>query len=188
MDIKEITSSYAKNNVATYFTEIIKSERPLVVVEFGVLNGYSTIAMALAMKENSIPGHIHAYDLWDKYTFNSANKESTQKNIEQFGVSEFVTLGDCDFVEWLSGPHAWDILHLDISNDGDKLLTAYETLKGYHANSGRLILFEGGTEERDEVAWMKKYNRRKMHPLKELGKVPYSIVCSEFPGLSCVRL
>jgi len=45
-------------------------------------------------------------------------------------------------------------------------------------------MFEGGTEERDQVGWMIKYDKEPMFPLKDI--IGYEIVDSNFPSLSII--
>ena len=54
-----------------------------------------------------------------------------------------------------------DILHVDISNDGD---TVRRIMKLWNSKivDGGLIMFEGGSLERDEIEWMKKYNKESL--------------------------
>jgi len=45
---------------------------------------------------------------------------------------------------------------------------------------GAIVLFEGGSKERDQVEWISKYNKR---PIGE-AKAPYTVIDSSFPSLS----
>ena len=64
-------SSYQKNSYGEIFFALMEAFRPGVVVELGVLDGYSTIAMAKGMKHNHElkrcgQPHLDAYDLFEK--------------------------------------------------------------------------------------------------------------------------
>ena len=50
-----------------------------------------------------------------------------------------------------------DLLHIDISNNGDILVNMIDIWGGKLSPDG-MIAFEGGSIERDNVEWMKKYN------------------------------
>src|SRR3990167_3499340 len=89
-------SSYIKNDYASVFKAIISAFQPTVCVELGVLEGYSTIAIAQGLKENFEKGggrgHLSAYDLFESYEFRNSPIERTRKNIEDAGVADFITL------------------------------------------------------------------------------------------------
>jgi hypothetical protein len=71
------------------------------------------------------------------------------------------------------------MLHVDISNTGETIEKLYEGTKDQVEN-GAVVLFEGGTYERDTVEWMLKYKKSKITDVD----VPYRIINGEFPGLS----
>ena len=100
-----IDSSYKENNLGETFYKAILRYKPLTVVEFGVLHGYSTIHMAKALRKLG-RGKIRAYDLWEKYKYKHTSIESTRRNLEKFGVSDIVTLEQKDFYKWLVLCHA----------------------------------------------------------------------------------
>jgi hypothetical protein len=170
----KIESSFRENDLGRVLYELVMTLRPVKIVEFGVLHGYSTVSMAMALHELG-RGYIEAYDLWDEYEFNHGNKEEVKKTIEEYGLSRHVLLleGDAFYTEIRSA----DLIFVDLSNDGDKIEKIYNL---YHLKAP--IAFEGGTKERDEVDWMKKYNRC---PIQE-SLVPYHILDSRFPSLSFI--
>ncbi len=49
----EIESSYRDNNLGKTLYDYVLYEKPEVVIDFGVLDGYSTICLAMACKENN---------------------------------------------------------------------------------------------------------------------------------------
>lgn len=175
-----IYSSYRQNDIGRTFYDLVLEKKPKKIVEFGVLFGYSTIAMAMALDELG-EGHIWANDLWEEYPFRHSTMKETQKNIDAYGVSKYVTLQKTDFDAWLKKPEQFDLLHLDISNKGDTIARAYAALKDRIQN-GAIVIFEGGTEERDEVEWMVKYNCKK---LRESG-VPFKVINPNFTALSMI--
>lgn len=180
----DVESSYAENGIGRTFASLVFTYKPKTVVEFGVLNGYSTLWFGKAMKELDHRGIVIGYDLWEKYEHKKGCLAEVAQRIEEAGLEHQVRLGEADIFEWAKNPEPFDILHVDISNDGDKLLRVYEMLKGRPETKGALMVFEGGTEERDNIKWMKKYNRK---PIIGCG-VPYEVIVTYFPGLSMVRL
>ena len=81
----------------------------------------------------------------------------------------------------------FDLIHIDISNDGEKIKKIYDKLKSNNNIKNSIMLLEGGTEERDKVEWMEKFNKQKIYPLLESKQVPYQIIVYDFPRLSMVK-
>lgn len=165
-----IQSSYAANDLGRTIYDFVLETRPRNVVEYGALYGYSAAAIAQAIRDIGEGGKLVSYDLWEGYEHRHGSIEGAKYNISALGLSDYVEfrrgkLGDRSLDEF-------DLLHLDISNDGDKLQEAIALFDGP-------ILFEGGSRERDEVPWMAEYGRRPM-----VGVVPYKILDWRFPSIS----
>ena len=103
----EIESSYKKNNIGKTIYEIVLKYRPKIIIDFGVLHGYSSICMATAIKEIG-EGRVFAYDLWEKYPYKHAVKDDVTKNIDEHKLSNFITIGQIDFYEWIENPTDFD--------------------------------------------------------------------------------
>ena len=127
--------------------DLTKDLNPSKVVEFGPGAGYTTIAMAKALDENNIDGHINSYDIWDdKYW---GGKSVTQAEYDAWGVSNYITLNNLNFDDWVeNGCEDFDFLYFDINNTSEKLLKLYECTKK-QVEGGAVIFFEGGSKERD---------------------------------------
>ena len=179
----DIESSYKKNNLGKTIYKTVLRYKPKVIIDFGVLYGYSTVCMAAALKEIG-QGHIIAFDLWDEYPYKHSSEKNTFENIEKYQLTQFVTLKKMDFFKWLNNPTHFDLIHIDISNDGDIIERAYNKLK-YFLDKGSIIIFEGGTRKRDKEGWMKKYNKTPIFPLKK--KIKYKIINYRWPGLSLIK-
>lgn len=177
----DIESSYHKNDLGETLYELVLKYRPKKIVEFGTLHGYSTIAMAMALDELG-KGHIYAYDLFDDYEFKHTTIKETQGNIDRYNMGSYITLIKKNYKEWLSSPEDFDLLHIDVSNKGDTIELVYGALKDRIEN-GAIVVFEGGSEERDSVPWMKKYKQKK---LRETN-VPFEVIDSRFPSLSIIK-
>lgn len=188
-------SSYAKHNYAEVFKAIVSAFQPQRCVELGVLEGYSTVAIGQALKANfekgGARGHLAAHDLFEEYKYRNAALETAQKNVDEAGVGEFVTLHrqhadqvDSDYEDGSVG-----LLHIDLSNCGDTVRWAMEKWDRKMIHGG-IILFEGGTDERDNVEWMLKFNRKPMkaeletNPIIEANYVFATYM--KFPGLTCL--
>lgn len=155
-------SSYAVNHFEDIFKAVISAHQPTVCVELGVLEGFSAIAIARGLKENfdkhGTCGHLDAYDLFEDYPYRHAPMALAEKNIEEAGLKIFVTLHkqDAFTVSELYPPNSVHLLHVDLSNTGE---TLKEIMQAWDSKlvQGGIILFEGGSEERDGIEWMKKY-------------------------------
>ena len=177
----ELESSYAKNDLGKTLYSLVLEHKPKKIVEFGVLNGYSTIAMAMALHELG-GGHINSYDLFDDYPFKHSTMHDVRGVIDRYGLAEYVTLKKKDFDEWLSAPEQFDFMHVDISNKGDTIERLYEATRD-QIQKGSVVVFEGGSKERDNVEWMKKFNQKKMSEIA----VPFSVIDERFPSLSMIK-
>tara|TARA_R110000803_G_scaffold94320_1_gene161952 strand:- start:740 stop:1342 length:603 start_codon:yes stop_codon:yes gene_type:complete len=179
----DIESSYRTHNLAQTLYDYVRETKPKVIVEFGCLYGYSTIAMALALKQNN-GGVIYCYDLWEDYAYKHTTQTTTVDNIQKYGVQDYIKLVKGDYYEWLNNPSHFDLLHLDISNDGAVIEKTYDGLVE-HIKNGSAILFEGGSVERDNVEWMKKYNKKPIQSVKDYTN--YKILNSNFPSISIIQ-
>lgn len=150
-------SSYKVNNYAEVFHAIINAFKPINAVELGVLHGYSTRAIVDAIKANG-RGFLNAYDLFEDYPFNHSIYDQV---IDIFVHDlEWVQLHkqDAFTVHQLYGPNSVDFLHVDISNDGEVLRRIMEQWDPKMIQGG-VMCIEGGSQEREEVEWMSKYNK-----------------------------
>lgn len=178
-----IESSYRENNIGKTIYDIVTEYKPKTVVEFGCLYGYSTTSIGLALRDNKY-GKLYCYDLFDEYKYKHSTIEITKRNVESYFAAERVEYVQMDFYEWLKNPTQFDILHLDISNTGDVILDAYNALKDQIEN-GSIIIFEGGSEERDQIEWMQKYGARPINSVKEI--VGYEVLNPAFPSISIIK-
>lgn len=169
-------SSYELNNYGEILQAIAKSVNVGPMVELGVLDGYSAIHIGRALRENKrhtgYAGHLDAYDLWEDYEFKHGNKEEVQKRINHEGLMEFITLHKGNAYE------VWNnyldktiyLLHVDISNTGDTVREIMRLWNPKMVHNG-IILFEGGSEERDQVEWMTKFNKPSIRKEMNTNKI-----------------
>jgi len=170
-----IRSSYRRNSFSKIFENTVFSFPPRMAVELGILDGYSAFSIGRGLRKaheikGSI-GHLHAYDLWDDYPYKHGNMEMVQVALGAAKVEDYVTLHKADafLVHREYEDDSVDFLHVDISNTGGviKHMVEHWTPKIRHCG---LFLFEGGSEERDNVEWMKKYEGAPIRPV--LGSNP----------------
>lgn len=177
-------SSY--NNKVDY-SDILKTitfmQNPNKIIEFGILDGLSLKSFIDNSHNNC---NIKAYDIFDDFNGNCANKEKLDKYFS-----------DCKNVSILYGDYykeyknitnnSIDIIHIDIANNGDVIEFAFENYINKLSENG-IFIFEGGSKERDEVEWMNKYNKQKMNPIFEKYKKIYSITTiGDVPSLTIVK-
>jgi predicted O-methyltransferase YrrM len=179
----EIESSYRKNDLGKTLYDQVIEHRPKIIVEFGCLYGYSTVAMAMALRDLG-EGKIISYDLWESYPFKHSTRDETVKNISKYELQDWVEFKQMSYYEWLENPTQFDLLHLDISNDGDTILITKKALHN-RLNNGSKILFEGGSVERDEIEWMKEYNKVPFNSIKE--RAGYTVIDNRFPSISMLN-
>jgi NAD-dependent SIR2 family protein deacetylase len=76
------------------------------------------------------------------------------------------------------------LLHIDIGNTVNIIESTYNSVSDQIKSCDSLI-FEGGSLERDEVHWMKKFNKTSICSLKEKG-IHYLTINHYFPALSII--
>ena len=144
---------------------------PKSIIEIGILEGYSLEHFVKSSKSDTI---IKAYDIFEEFNGNHAIKN---KLVEQFIKYPNVNIDYGDFYRLHDELGSCDIIHIDIANNGDVFEYAIQNYLPKLSEKGIMIL-EGGSEERDNVEWMTKYNKPKIQPvikkynLKVLGTFP----------------
>jgi len=179
-------SSYNVSNLGynDLFKTLILMVQPGKIVEFGILEGYSLLSFI----QNSYPDCIiNAYDIFDKFNGNGADKMI----IEKFKEYNNVKIEEGDFYEkYISfEDNSIDILHIDIANDGDVYKFTIDNYLSKISDKGVIIL-EGGSKERDEVRWMIKYNKTPINPyIKKLQKRLDIIVevIEKYPSVTIIK-
>ena len=171
-----MVSSYAQNNLGEIFLTHIKCFRPLVAVELGVLDGYSTSFIAQGLKVNkerwNISGHLDAYDLWENYQYKHGDFIAVSNMLVDLDIKEFVTLHKGDAFEvWKNyADKSIHFLHVDISNTGE-ILRDIMALWDRKIYQGSIVIFEGGSEERDRIGWMIEHNKLPIKPELESNPI-----------------
>ena len=176
-------SSY--NNQITYkdlLDSIVFIKNPETIFEFGILEGLSLTSFI----ENSNPScKIQAYDIFEEFNGNAANKATLE---ESFAKYKNVTINYGDFFKKYIDivNNSIDILHIDIANNGDVLEFAIEHYLPKLSENG-ILIFEGGSLDRDNVEWMLKYNKSKIQPVLEKYSNTYNIkTIGTMPSLTII--
>lgn len=183
------STSWGSGEFTLAFFCTVFAKKPQLVVELGTYEGFATYWMGSALKCLGA-GRLLSYDLWEDYPYTHCDKKLTEHNLS--GLQDFVELRQKD--AWKAHEdfedNSVDILYVDISNDGDIyrefLFNWYPKLK-----DDAIILFEGGTMARDNVEWMKKYNKKPI--VQELRTNPWILshfnfgTMGSFPGLTIFK-
>ena len=158
-------------------------KNPQKIIEFGVLEGYSLDKFIESSSKNCI---INAYDIFDDFN----GKHSDYSIIKKYSDIDRVNVERGDFYKLHSSipDKSIDILHVDIANNGDVYEFVFENYLTKMADNG-IIILEGGSEERDSVYWMKKYNKPLIQPVIRKYSKDYDIhIVGNFPSMTIVRL
>ena len=164
-----LRSSYIQNDFGRLIEEYVVAWQPSSLVELGVLDGFSTMHIARGIKKlERLRGFVpkfDAYDLFEDYEFKHGKQQEVQKVLNDNGLSKYVNLAKGNAYEVyknyddsiMDAVRGVEFLHIDISNTGAVIRDLMEL---WHPKIGRkgLVLIEGGSEERDNIEWMKKYS------------------------------
>ena len=175
---KHIVSSYTRNNIGKSIYDTVIKYKPKKIIDFGILYGYSTVCLAQGVRDNGF-GEIIAYDLFEDYEYKNAIKDVVLNNLKFYNLDRYVTLKKTNFTQWIQETYNFDLIHLDISNTGNTIKQLYKK----YPNS--LIIFEGGSNERDKCEWMVKYNKVPISSVQKLTN--YQLLNSSFPSLSIIN-
>lgn len=160
----DISSSYKKVPVfGEFLYDYVMKNKPQIIIEFGTRYGYSAICMGQALRDLG-RGHLYTYD--DLSQEGVIQKIRIEENIDSFELGDYVTFQQLNLYEWL--PIKFDLLHIDINNDGDVLRYIKDKFHGKH------VIFEGGIPLRDQVG--------DKEPM--VGAIKYKVLIWDFPGLS----
>jgi len=138
---------------------LVRIYKPEYCVELGCLNGYSGIYTAKGLKLNK-SGKLFIIDLFEKYSYNHCPIDEARENFILNKVDnrvEFICGDVFEKCKLLPIPRI-DFLHIDISNNGKILKDIFKQLYPKFTEKS-IVLFEGGSEDRDNIEWMKKYKK-----------------------------
>ena len=182
---KDITPHYYPKIGKTLYDYVIDT-KPKIILEFGVLHGFSICCMSQAIKKNK-QGKIYAYDLWENEKFNHGQRLlKVQETLKKYNLTNFVDLQYGDIFTCLKTIDLYnvDVIHIDINNDGNKLLKIIDLLKLRKYKGD--VLFEGGTLERDNCWWMVQFNKKPINSIKPVQN--FSLLNTNYPGLAKINI
>ena len=159
--LNDINSSYKESGYQFLFYALVKLLSPNKICEIGVLQGFSLLSMASALKKNN-KGEILGYDLFDDYEFKNERMINVQSRINEAELNEFAKIKKQDAFTVSPEVDAIDILHVDISNNGD---TIGKLFLQWEDKVNKIMIFEGGGRARDEIDWMVKFQKTAISPV-----------------------
>ena len=176
-------SSYKNNlNYSDLLETITFIQKPKSILEIGILDGFSLKCFASNSGKNT---KINAYDIFDEFNGNHADKSEL---IEKFKEYNNVTIQYGNFYELYKLEEKYDIIHIDIANNGD----VYEfSINNYlpKLNTNGILILEGGSEQRDNIEWMIKYDKPKIQPvLKKYNNKINIKTIGELPSITLIAL
>jgi perosamine synthetase len=182
--VRQLSSSYQEHHYELFFYGLVRALRPERCVEIGVLEGFSLLATAAGLRDNA-HGHVTAYDLFERYPYRHATATRVAETCEEWSVQPFVTLHQADVHVAASRHDRVDLLHVDISNDGD--IIRQQFVRWADKVTG-VMVFEGGSRERDRVPWMTTHHRAAtnsaVEELRREYRGWYFIVLEPFPSMT----
>ena len=179
-----IKSSY-KNTIdyKDIFSTLCFLNNPNKIIEIGILDGYSLKSMA---DNVSINTQIEAYDIFEEFNGNRANKDKLNSIFETYKNVNIQYGNFYNLVDTIDN-NSIDILHIDIANNGDTYEFAINNYMNKLTENGIMIL-EGGSEERDNVEWMKRYNKPKIYPILSKYKNQFkTITIGNIPSITIIK-
>ena len=183
-EIDQLESSYAIRGYGTLIYALIRVLKPQSAVEIGIFRGFSLLSAAAALRDNGA-GKITGYDLFEAYPYRHADRDQVTRQVVLSGLEEWVAINASDLDDVHDQWDAVDYLHVDVSNNGDTYRRVFDQ---WSHKVRQVIVLEGGSSERDNVAWMHRYQKPAIGPaLSELRHAHpgWSItVLNPFPSLT----
>jgi predicted O-methyltransferase YrrM len=168
-----MNSSYKNKDIeySAILESVAFSIRPKTIIEIGILDGYSLHYFINAT--NSINTKIVAYDIFDTFNGNHAKEDELKNKFKNHSNVE-INYGDFYELHKTIMNNSIEIIHIDIANNGEIYEYAIQNYLPKLSSNG-IIILEGGSEQRDNVAWMNKYNKLKIQPILEKYHKKYNI-------------
>jgi predicted O-methyltransferase YrrM len=159
-DIEGLHSSYSAHGYGSIFYALIRVLRPARLVECGLFEGYSLLSAGAALRDNGA-GRIDGYDLFEAYPYRHAVREQVARQVTASGLGDVVHIHSADAGAVHALWDAVDYLHVDVSNNGDTYRRVFEQ---WASKVRQVIVLEGGSVERDNVEWMRRYDKPAIVP------------------------
>ena len=159
-DINPLQPTYAARGYGSLVYALIRALKPLRAIELGVFQGFSLLSAAAALRDNGA-GAIVGYDLFEAYPYRHSDRDQVSRRILASGLGHWATVHQGEAEDVHQRWETVDYLHVDLSNNGDTYRRVFAQWSG---KVRQLILLEGGAPERDQVEWMRKYDKPAIVP------------------------
>lgn len=172
-------SSYYENNYGELIGSLIRTQSPKQIIEFGLLNGYSSFFIIEAIKNTDCK--FLMCDIFENFKYNSASYDNIQKI---FGKIKNVSIANYNFFEFHNNKDIkdFDVVIIDIGNTEDTYKYFFENVYE-KLSSNCLIILEGGSIERDEYYISKQYNTGRINTYLNNLDIKY-ITLQKFPSMT----
>jgi len=183
-EIERLWTSYKAHGYGHFFYWLTRVLKPSLCVEIGVLQGFSLLTVASALRDNG-SGNIDGFDLFEDYPYHHDKYAKVTERIESLGLRPWATAHCADAMDVHKSFDTVDYLHVDISNNGNTYREIFEQWAG---KVKKVILLEGGSPHRDQVEWMIQYNKPPICPALDEIRDGYPnwdiFVLDPFPSLT----
>lgn len=152
------STSYKSEGLPDLLTSLIKAVNPKLVLEFGVQQGASLIAIAKGLKDGKVIGYDLFQPNYDEppYGVTHASKDITLNNIKKANLTKKVEVIEANVFEIWNNYEKVDVLHVDLCNYHKNVMIVMEQ---WNEKVEQMILLEGG----DDNHWQKRYGFRSFH-------------------------
>ena len=158
--VEAVHSVYKDHGYGHFFYALARAIRPRCCVELGVLQGFSLLAVAAALRDNGA-GSIRGIDLFEDYPYRHAQQADVENHIRACGLENWSGITSANALLAHDRHKDLDYLHVDLSNDGDTYRFVFRHWAG---KVRQAILMEGGSADRDQVEWMVKHGKSPIVP------------------------
>jgi hypothetical protein len=172
---------------------LVHALAPQHVAEFGILDGYSLSVFLAAAPPDC---RVEAWDLFGDFAGNHADEATLAARFGPWGPRVTIAKGNFwDAPSLLQAGVGYDLIHVDVANSGAEFEFALAQIVPFLSPRGVLLL-EGGSAARDQVAWMHTYAKPHIAPVVARFQAAADQECSggvrlhvmgDFPSLTVVR-
>jgi hypothetical protein len=161
--VEALDSSYKDHGYGHLLYALARVLKPDRCVELGVFQGYSLLCVAAALRDNG-HGAIEGFDLFEDYPHRHVAYADAAANIRASGLHDRAVAHQADALTAHERHGRVDWLHVDISNHGE---TYRDVFAHWEPKVTQVMVFEGGSAERDQVEWMVAYRKPPIAPAVE---------------------
>ena len=158
--VEAVDSTFKDHGYGHFFYALARTIKPRTCVELGVLQGFSLLSVAAALRDNGA-GCIHGIDLFEDYPHRHAHFADVGNHVKACGLDPWSEIARGDAFHAHERYPDLDYLHVDLSNDGDTFRFVF---KHWAGKVRQALVLEGGSAERDRVGWMLKYRKPPILP------------------------